>query len=310
MRFYLDNDEVILDHDVVSVVLRHDLVPIPVTLEMVVNAAPGIREHLGVGRTLTMATGLTLVIVKSEQYMGSKILDGYRTGAIVLTAVLSGCEQLVHVTQRAVNLKKASFAEIYRACGADVSFDTDIKVNQFVCFKGQMATHRISWALQKEAACIVYDVATRRLNVKRVSELLAQPATMYDPSSVHWLSHAHADGDIGAYHLSIDNDGTQIIGHTPDAGRMDYIPRCDARELTNLSRILVARGTIERAIDERLLAGKAVLINETTYLSVTSAISYQSGAFGGNTALSIKSWLYGLGDNNKQRQLADTQGVQ
>lgn len=305
MRFFLENDHAISDHDVVSAVLRYDLVPIPVTLELVVNAVPNVANMLDVGRMVTLANGIELVIVKAEQFIGNKILDGHRTGAIVVTAVLAGCERLIHVTTKAVNLKDASFNEIYRACGAKVSFSQDIKVGRFVCFKGQMATQRISWSLQKEASCIAYDIDSRSLQVCRIIDLLSQEPTIYDASAVQWLSHAHTDGDVATHHLSIDPNGTDIIGQTPMSGRMDYIPRCDAREINNLSRVLIVRGTIERAIDESLIAGRAVAINDNSYVVATSAIRYESGAFGGGSQLSIKSWLYNLGNGNQQRQIVD-----
>lgn len=297
MRFYLDNDKPLSDHDVASSVLRYDLVPIPVTLEMTVNASPLALAHLGVGRTVYLADGTAFTIVKSQSYMGSKILDGNRTGAIAVTAVLSGCEALIHATPKAINIKDASFAEIYRACGAKVRFGSDMKVNDFVCFKGQMATTRIAWALQKEAACVFYDITDHTVKVKRINELMTQAPTIYDPTAVVWQSHAHAFGDIAPHHLSIDKDGTQIIGTSPDKGRMDYMPRCDHRELVNLSCVLMMRGTIQRAVDERLLASKLVSVSDKNYLVATSAICYQSGAFGGHSDLSIKAWLYSLEDS-------------
>lgn len=303
MRFYLDNDTAISDHDVATAIMRHDLIPIPVTLELTVNATPNVRESLAVGRRIFSSAGVVFVIVKSQVMMGSKILDGYRTGAIHIIAVLDGCEALVHATKNAINLKNTSMTEIYRACGAKVGFGNDIQVDNFVCFKGMMASERIAWALQKEAACVMYDT---KLHIRRIDELLATPSTVYDPSAVQWLSHAHTDGDISPHHLSVAQNGTDILGNTPHTGSMDYVPRCNERQLANLSKILIARGVIERSVDESLMAGKTLSINDETYLVVTSAIIYHSGAFGGGNQLSMKSWLYNLGNNDKHRQLIDT----
>lgn len=289
MKFYID-DKPILDHDVATAILRMDLVPIPVTLELVVNAT--MNDKMVLGGTIMSSMGIEFVIVKVEHYTGTKIMDGYRTGAMMITAVLAGCESLMHVTDRAIGLKDSSFAEIYRACGAKVKFAEDMPVDSFVCLKGQMASQRLAFALQKEGACVGYDMASKALVVRRINQILTQEATLYDPSAVTWIDHAHTDCDMVPHLLSVDNNGSDIVGNIPAQGVIDYIPRCDARQLNNLANVLILRGIIERPIDERLLAGCVVRVDQDLYVSVTSAICYQSGAFGGDTQLSVKAWLY------------------
>ena len=146
-------------------------------------------------------------------------------------------------------------------------------------------------ALQKEAATIVYDIEARVFNVVRLQDLFKNEAALYDPSNVHFFDHSQANTLLNTNYLSVDEDGTQILGQAGEFKNIDYMPRCDSRELLNLKRILITKGVIMRPMDDRLSAGKILLINEQKYVVLTNATRFDTGSFGGQAVMASKAWI-------------------
>lgn len=296
MLIFLDNHQPVPTADLLSVIVRYDLVPIPVSLEMTVRATDELRQQLSVNQKLLLNDGLSLTIVKSELVHNNAIKDGKRLGGLAIIAVLSGCEALLGVSAKAVIHQSVSFAEIYRSLGAMVKILDDIKVNQFVCLKGQMPTERIALALQKEAAVMSYDVNRRVMAVKRLQSLFEPSADIpkYDRSQVQWFVNPCADVRQNVHYLSVDGNGTDILGQVDERKCVDYIPRCDSRELNNLKRILMKRGVMLRSTDTKLMAGNLISIDDKSYVVLTSAFRFDTGALGGGSVMATKAWLADL----------------
>lgn len=297
MIIHLENGNQIQGVDLLSVILRHDLVPIPLSLELTAHASDELRVFLQQGKNLTLGNGCELAIVKSQTFKTQLVRDGKRNDAIAIVAVLAGCESLVNATKKATILESVSFGEIYRSLGARVRFNSDIKVNNFACLKGMMPTKRIALALQKEGAVIVYDLNARAWNVVRLQDLFKGEATLYDPSAVHFYEHSQSQTLLNTNYLSIDEDGSQVLGQVGDIKSIDYMPRCDNRELQNLKRILITKGVIMRPLDDRLSAGKLLSIGDKQYTVLTHAIRFDTGSFGGQTAMASKAWIAQMVDN-------------
>lgn len=291
MLIYLENNQQIAGSDLLSVILRYDLVPIPVSIELTAYASDLLKQQLMLGKKLMLGNGTSLTIVKSQLFQQQFIKDGKRSGAIAVIAVLSGCENLVNVTKKAVAHEAVSFAEIYRSLGAKLRFTHDIKVNRFACLNGQLPTKRIAIALQKEASVVRYDIETHTVNVVRLQDLFTQDSTLYDSSAVQWLENSQANTLLNTNYLSIDDNGTDILGQISHAKNVDYMPRADSRELHNLKRILITKGVILRPLDTRLVAGNLLLINEQKYVILTSAMRFDTGSLGGSAVMASKAWL-------------------
>lgn len=292
MIIYLQNNQQIAGNDLLAAILRVDLVPIPVTLELTLNASDMLKEQVVVGNKLLTANGIELQIVKVETMTSQVVKDGKRIGAMAVIAVLAGCEALINTTKKAVSHDGASFSEIYRSLGAKVKFGNDIKVNSFVCLKGQIPTKRIALALQKEACVLVYDIPTKTLNVRRIQELLeSKTASVYDPSAVQWIANNQAIARQNTHYLSLDDNGSDVLGQVSDNKSIDYMPRCDNRELHNLKRILVTCGVIIRALDDKLVAGNVISVSGKNLVILTSAIRIDTGSMGGQSVMASKAWL-------------------
>jgi len=280
--------------NLISAIYRTDLVPVPVTLEMVVKADDRLRGLLAIDSQLMTPKGVPLVVVKSQVVNEQSIKAGKRIAAIHVIAILSGCEALLGVTSKATSLKNTSFNEVYRALGAKVRIKRDIKLARFICLKGQLSTKAIAAALQKEGAVVCH--TDQGMAVIRLNELMQGEAVMFDKSSVQWVENPNAVRHGNVNYLSIDDNGSDILGTAKSERSIDYYPRADNRELQNLRRILITKGTITRQIDERLEAGKLVTVDGHRLVGLTTAHRYESGALGGRSVMATKAWLAQIED--------------
>ena len=103
MIIYLENGNQIAGADLLSAILRHDLVPIPLSLEMTAHASDELKTYLQQGKKLTLGNGAEVVIVKSQAFKSQLVRDGKRSEAIAIVAVLSGCESLINATKKSCN---------------------------------------------------------------------------------------------------------------------------------------------------------------------------------------------------------------
>lgn len=280
--------------NLISAIYRTDLVPVPITLELVVKADDRLHGLLAINQILFTPKNVSMTIVKSQVINEQSIKVGKRIAAIHVIAVLSGCEALLGVTKKAVSLDNTSFNEVYRALGAKVRIKRDIKLASFVCLKGQMPTVAIAAALQKESAVICHN--DQGLSVMRLNELMTGDAVMFDKSAVHWIDNPNSVRHSNTNYLSIDDNGSDIIGSVRSERSIQYYPRADNRELQNLRRILITKGTITRQIDERLDAGRLITVEDKRLVVLTGAHRYDSGAFGGPAVMATKAWLAQIED--------------
>lgn len=293
MKLTLSDGSVISGGDLISAIYRTDLVPVPVSLELVVKATDQLRPLLKIGDKIIAADATSLTIVKSQHINMQLAKAGNRVGGLMIIAVLSGCEPLLSVAIRATSLNNTSFNEVYRALGAKIRLKGDIKLNQFICLKGQLPTKRIAIALQKEASVTAYQGGN--MSVVRVNDLFKGQAAMYDKSALQWIDNPHILTHGNTNYLSIDDNGSDIVGTPFENKQIGYYPRADARELQNLRRILVTRAKMVRQLDDQIMAGNLIGVNDGTktenLVVLTAAHRYDTGALGGRPIMATQAWL-------------------
>ncbi|MCC3344511.1 hypothetical protein [Psychrobacter sanguinis] len=293
MKLTLSDGSVISGGDLISAIYRTDLVPVPVSLELVVKATDQLRPLLKIGDKIIAADATSLTIVKSQHINMQLAKAGKRVGGLMIIAVLSGCEPLLSVASRATSLNNTSFNEVYRALGAKIRLKGDIKLNQFICLKGQLPTKRIAIALQKEASVTAYQGGN--MSVVRINDLFKGQAAMYDKSALQWIDNPHILTHGNTNYLSIDDNGSDIVGTPFENKQIGYYPRADARELQNLRRILVTRAKMVRQLDDQIMAGNLIGVNDGTktenLVVLTAAHRYDTGALGGRPIMATQAWL-------------------
>lgn len=293
MKIVLSDGSTIGGGDLISAIYRTDLVPVPVSLEMVVKATDELKELLKIGDKLIVGDGISLTIVKSQHINMQAVKAGKRVGGLIIIAVLSGCEPLLSVASRATSLNDTSFNEVYRVLGAKVRLKSDIKLNQFICLKGQLPTKRIAISLQKEAAVTMY--SDGEISVTRINDLFKGESLIYDRSALQWIDNPHVLSHGNTNFLSVDDNGSDILGSPLNNKQVGYYPRADARELQNLRRILVTKAKMVRQLDDRLNAGSVVTIDDgygqDSLVVLTAAHRYDTGALGGRPIMATQAWL-------------------
>ena len=297
MNIQLEDGSQIGGGNLISAIYRTDLVPVPVTLELVVKADDRLRDLLTIDRKMTMPKGVPLVIVKSQVINEQAIKAGRRVTAIHVIAVIAGCEALLGVTNKAVHLENTNFNEVYRALGAKVRIKRDIKLASFTCLKGQLPTVTIALALQREAAVVCS--TDSGLSVIRLNEIVSEDAILFDKSAVQWIDNPNAIKHGNVNYLSIDDNGSDILGTAKAERSIQYYPRADTRELQNLRRILITKATITRQLDERLDAGKTISVDGQSLITLTGVHTYESGAVGGRSVAATKAWLAQVEDTRQ-----------
>lgn len=297
MNIQLEDGSQIGGGNLISAIYRTDLVPVPVTLELVVKADDRLRDLFAIGRKMTTPKGVPLVIVKSQVINEQSIKAGRRVAAIHVIAIIGGCEALLGVTNKAVHLENTNFNEVYRALGAKVRIQRDVKLASFTCLKGQLPTAAIALALQREAAVVCNTESG--LSIIRLNDLMGGDAIMFDKSAVQWIDNPNVIRHSNINYLSIDDNGSDILGTARAERSIQYYPRADTRELQNLRRILITKATITRQLDERLDAGATISVDGQSLVTLTGVHKYETGAMGGRSVAATKAWLAQVEDTKQ-----------
>lgn len=277
--------------------LRSDLVPVPLSFEFSVKATPELEAQLKVGAEILVGNiNQPLEIVLVQPIKSQTIKDDRRIGAISCIAVLSGCKKLLTHAERAVILEQASFNSAIRACGArNIRLGDDLPLPEFICLKGRLPTARLALYLQQEAAVICF--RNNKLCVLKLDAIFKQePVMKLDSSEVHWLSSDQREKLQKSSYVSVEQDGSTVIGDDTTTAGQAVVQRAglDARQLKNMEKVLIPRGTIQRPLNMELMAGLLVEISQTKYVILTAAHQVETGAVGGNVGSTTKLWLASL----------------
>lgn len=274
--------------------LRTDLIPVPVSLELVVKADKELQAQLVEGAVLQVGDDqIRLTIIKVLHANTQTIIDDSRFKAIAIIAVLAGCESLIDPLSKAVILSDASFASAYRACGCKLKFNKDIPISGFASAYGSIPTTEIATCLQEESAVIQFD--GKKLNALRLQELFTKdPVMTLDDSAVSWITNTKVEQKQNPNYISVGEDGKAVEGVKKSNAPAKYYANADARQLKNLTRVLVTRGTATRTIDLSVYAGDIVLVKDKKYVVLTAAHTFSTGALGGGSVAASRFWLASL----------------
>ncbi|WP_144409764.1 hypothetical protein [Cupriavidus basilensis] len=277
---------------IVSLVLRTDAAPVPVTLEGTIRLderfLPGIQEDQIVyaGRDQ-----LAFRIVANSLDKDVTAVQGSQPyGQISFIALLDACHKVSFRRKTAVIKSRATLGEIYRACGATVQIDSDFTVDRFASYVGDVPTFRIAQALQEEGGAVFWN--GKRLQFIRLPDLLKKkPVAQLPADTLEDISSGFMERHEVPFFYSIDPGGGFVFGNRNKARAAQYIPRQDTRVLTNMTRVLVQRKTLKSPYAPAINAGDLILVENTPYPVVTAAHVYQSGTDGSAANTYSKFWL-------------------
>ena len=279
MILYLSDGKQIRGDLLKSAVLRSDLAPVPLTLEAEIRSGDEVFDpQLEEGKTLGLATGEKLYIVKSTRVtaplaQGGRPYDGFR-----VTAILENCLKVAYVRERAIVKENASLSAIYRAAGASIpGIAGDFPVKRFTCLVGDTPTFHIARILQEEGGVVRWK--RNRLEFLSLMALQQQDAGRTIPGNA---SSATNGGFLERHQVpsfySLDDAGAFVQGNRAKPRAAAFSPFKNAIQLRSMTRCLVTKMNARIAYDQRLCAGDVVRFTTgEKYIIVTAAHVFESG---------------------------------
>ncbi|MBF7682966.1 hypothetical protein I2F27_06455 [Acinetobacter sp. B5B] len=296
MKVYFDDGTLISASDLLSATLRTDLVPVPVSLEFSTQKTDELGKKLIPGAIIQVGSiKIKLVIIKVIPLETQTLKEGKPIGGIACVAIPQGCEPLISAKNNAVILNGTSFNAVMRACGAKLAMGSDLPLLSFVCLKGTIPTTRLAWYAQQEA--VVFSYMDHRLGVTKIDQLFKKEIKVqFDASAVVWVNSEHLRNMGKASYVSVDADGSTVFGHEETKQGQAVIQHggMSQRQLNNMNKVLLTKGTIIRPLNDQINAGDLVEIDHQKYVVLTAAHVFDTGALGGPSVMASKFWLASL----------------
>jgi hypothetical protein len=288
MLIQFSNDTLLPTGFLLSAVLRTDLVPVPVSLELEVRHDDELAKQLAEGQKI-FVTGkaIELQIIKSQIKQSPQIPD---RGMIQVTAVLSSCVAIGYRRQKAVILKSNSLGAIYKACGAKVSIKNDFTVPLFVSFLGQVPSEMIAKVLQEEAA--VVRLSGKQLDCVRLADLMKQAPKLSLPQGFgEQIASGFLERHLVPSFYSTRDDRAIINGNTKKVRAIQYTPRHSERAANNMTSALITKQVLNLSYNDDYQAGDVFNIGGVAMAIITAAHVYETENEGDGGNQYTRLWL-------------------
>lgn len=286
-----DTRQIIGMQHLISVALRTDLVPIPVTLELSIKLNDELEKQIQLGKKILVGADETnLTIVKIVNVGTQTVVNDKRSKAVNCIAVLTGCEELIKPTQNAIISYNTSIAGAYKALGCSLGFSSDLPLLEFLCPCGTIATPEIALRLQEECAVISYE--NKKLSAKRIKQCFeSAPVLTLDNGAINWFNTEYLEASKVSMFVTLGDDNATFKGLNKANKAQRYYPNSDTRRIKNLSRVLIKRGVATRALSMNLNAGNIIQVDNNKYIILTALHRVITGALGGATETASYFWL-------------------
>lgn len=285
-----------------SAIARHDLIPIPVTLELnLKDSDKELSQKLECGKTLT-ADNIKFNVVK-KTLLNSRLTQGDKAvNTLKIIAFIDSVHKVgfVRETSKSIIKENTTLSQIYRAAGATASITQgDFPVPSFCCLVGETPTFHIAKILQEESGVIRYKVATQKIEFKRLTDLVNKEkadATIPENSARdvdsgflerHIVPSFFTIKDDGSIEKNIDNNKSHV---------MRFAPQKNTLKLKNMRTVLVLKKIANVGYIPSISAGDLVDVNEKEkYIVITAAHIYGSSnsekSEGSAAQMRTKLWL-------------------
>lgn len=280
-----------------SAVLRSDLAPIPMTLELEVRGGDeSFDKRFTQGESVLDALGNAFTIVKSVRVtnrtvQGEREMTGFR-----VTALLEACAGVAKVRSRAIYKENSTLGAIYKAAGARVrNVQNDFSVPRFYCPVGGTPSFLIAKVLQEEGGVVRWKGT--RFEFLGLKDLFAKKPVRTIPSNgAEAIEGGFLERHEVPWFFSLDASGGFIFGNRRKERAVLFSPFKNTQRLQNMTRCLVLAKTAKLGFDQRISAGDLIEQEDgTRYAVVTAAHVYKShNEDGGTPDTYTKLWLGSL----------------
>ena len=290
----LPNGDLLRGDVIKRLVVRSDLSPIPLTVEVDLRADDDLVRKLKPG--VVMQAGPyddPIAIVKSDVVVDRAVQGGRILQTLRITALLEPVHRLAYLNHRAIVKEKAALSVVYRSCGASIRAITrDFQVPRFSVFAGQAATFAIAQTLAEEGGVVRWK--NGRMEFWRIADLSRQEPsiTFADHSAEDQESPFIERHSIPAW-WSIDAEGQAVIPDQDAQRPRRFVSRTDRSRLKNLSVRLVRRKIIKTALIGRAIAGDIARLPgaDDGLIVQTVAHVFESGTDGRGSSTYSRFWL-------------------
>lgn len=292
--FYEDGgDKLLVDGEYIKkAVIRSDLVPIPVTLELDIRVEEDSKIFFEQGKKLYTGNGDEFTILKSEVVSSGKIQGGNMAQFVSIIAVLSALIDACYVKDRSIRKVKTNLSDVYRSIGCKLQgIDGDFSVSEFNCLAGEPPSFQISVILQESGGVITW--LDGRLGFKTYNDLFSQePLTDIPIYSAESVSSGFIERHEIPTFYSVNDQGDFIYGNQNKSRTLRFVPNKDEITLRNMSTCLVLKQVSRIGYNDNIRAGDLIQVNEKDSLVVITAAHVFSVGIDGDPARQYtKLWL-------------------
>lgn len=260
-------------------VLRNDLSPIPVSLELEVCAIDDeLRKDLSQGKNLKTLDGDKLTVVQAVKVAQNTSQAERQAGGIRITALLNNCLSVGNVLKRAVIKENASLSVIYRSCGALIQgIEADFPVPRFYCFSGDTPSFQIARVLQEEGGVVRWK--NSKLHFLRLADIFKQKSVLTLPTS----QSGNEQSDFLELHavpsfFSVSENAQLVWGNKNQPRTARFSPFKNEQKLRNMTRCLVRKRVLNINLNMKICAGDLIEFTDGEKLAViTCAHVWKSG---------------------------------
>lgn len=273
-------------------VLRSDLTPIPMTVELEVRDVP-ITQSMQVGEVVIVGRSRLpfRLVHEGGQPDVSQTQGAFGTGTRTFIGLLASCEALASPRQSAVVKYASDLGAIYRACGARVSIAGALPVPVFVCMRGHTPTFEVAKALQDAAGAIVCD-EDGRISFRRLRDMAGDaPVRRLKFDSADSRKSSFVERHLVPFAFSTQRDGSFLHGRMESGRGVTFRPAATQDVLNNLSVALITRRKLTSAFAPDILAGMSVELEEKKFIVVTAAHTFEAGGSGASIEQSTTLWM-------------------
>lgn len=277
---------------IVSLTMRSDLTPIPMTLEGLFWRDEQLAEVLTEGSVIEVGQGVEYRVMKSvPSYAAFGEQQGRPTNsAIQITAYLNRAHAIGYRRRTAVVKENATLGGIYAACGAQTPIAQDFRVPRFACYVGQTPSYLIAALLQEEGGAIFWRDGSIRF--ARLRDLLnREPAAKIAATATTLIQSEFLERHQVPWFFSVKPDGGINLGNRTRERASMYSPRKDEMTLRNMTRCLITRRTSKGLFRPEINAGDVFEVDGRPHVVVTAAHHVASAADGSPTNTFSKFWL-------------------
>lgn len=275
-----------------KIVIRSDLVPIPMTLEADIRVDEDSLHYFLEGSELQLGNGDQFTIIKSRLINSGNVQGRNVARFMSVIAVLTPLVNACFVRDRPIRRKNTTLAGVYRAIGCTFrSIEGDFAVPVYNCLVGEPPSFQIAQILQENAGVMSW--RDGNLKIERVEELFKKEPILNMPliRGEEIGSQFLARHEVPTFY-SMDKNGNPIFGDQKKARTARYVPNKDLATLRNMSTCLVLKQVSRVAYKPNIIAGDLLRISADEKLAViTVAHVFSAGIDGDPPRQYSKLWL-------------------